>query len=156
MQYWLMKSEPDVFSLTDLERAPGRVTDWTGVRNYQARNFMRDSMRPGDTVLYYHSNCDEPGVYGLAEVTPRPVRPDPTQFDTGSEYFDPKASSEKPRWFVVEVCFREHFTRPVTLAEIKEDRALRAMAVAQPGQRLSIQPVEPVHALELIRRGRRP
>ena len=142
---WLMKSEPDVYSLDDLKRAKGKTTLWEGVRNYQARNFMRDSMKKGDTVLFYHSNCKEPGIVGLAEIASKSAHPDPTQFDPKSKYYDPKSDQENPRWIVVDVRYRKTLKHPVTLKEIKEHPALKNMKVAQRGMRLSIQPVEEKH-----------
>lgn len=142
---WLMKSEPDVFSLDDLAKAPNQTTLWEGVRNYQARNFMRDQMQPGDTVLFYHSNCAEPGIVGLAEITSGAAYPDPTQFDPQSDYFDPKSTPDNPRWLVVDVRFRQRLPKPITLKEIKAHPQLSEMAVAQKGLRLSIQPVSEQH-----------
>lgn len=140
-----MKSEPDVFSLDDLERAANQTTSWEGVRNYQARNFMRDLMQQGDSVLFYHSNCPVPGVVGLATVATAAAYPDPTQFAPESRYFDSKSARENPRWLMVDVRFRARFTRTVSLREIKEHPLLQAMKVAQRGMRLSIQPVERDH-----------
>ena len=139
MQFWLMKSEPDVFSIDDLERV-GRE-GWDGVRNYQARNFMRDTMRIGDRVLFYHSNARPPGVAGIAEVAAE-AYPDPTQFDPESGYFDPKATERTPRWFQVDLRFVEKLPRLVSLAEIKAEPALSDMKLVQRGNRLSIMPVE--------------
>jgi predicted RNA-binding protein with PUA-like domain len=134
-----MKSEPDECSIDGLLAAPGRRTAWSGVRNYQARNFMRDAMRPGDGVLFFHSSCEQPGVAGLAEVASEPY-PDASQFDRSSPYFDPKASRTAPRWFNVDVrALRK--TRLVPLAELRRHRALAKMWVLRPGNRLSITPV---------------
>jgi len=139
MAYWLMKSEPDECSIDDALAAPRRTTPWTGVRNYQARNFMRDRMRPGDGVLFYHSSCPEPGIAGLAEVASS-AYPDPTQFERGSDYYDPKAKKDAPRWFNVDVrAVRK--TRLVPLAELRQHRALAGMLLLRPGNRLSITPV---------------
>ncbi|MFN3564950.1 MAG: EVE domain-containing protein [Burkholderiaceae bacterium] len=139
MRYWLMKSEPDECSIDDALAAPGSVVPWTGVRNYQARNFMRDQMRIGDGVLFYHSSCDEPGIAGLAEVASRPY-PDPTQFDRTSDYFDPASRPDAPRWVLVDIrALRK--TRLVPLAELRAYRALANMAVLRRGNRLSITPV---------------
>lgn len=140
-----MKSEPSVYSFDDLKSAPGQTTLWEGVRNYQARNFMRDRMHPGDPVLFYHSNCKEPGIVGLAEIASAAAYPDPTQFDPQSNYFDPKSTRDKPRWLVVDVHYTADLARPVTLRQIKEDPELSAMLVAKRGMRLSIQHVEPGH-----------
>ncbi len=139
MNYWLMKSEPDECSVDDALAAPGRRTPWTGVRNYQARNFMRDAMRTGDGVLFYHSSCAEPGIAGLAEVASAPC-PDATQFDRASEYFDPKATRERPRWFHVDVRALKK-TRLVPIAELRAHKALAKMWLLRPGNRLSITPV---------------
>jgi predicted RNA-binding protein with PUA-like domain len=141
-RYWLMKSEPDVYSLEDLEHDGS--TYWEGVRNYQARNFMRDDMRVGDLVLYYHSNAKPPGVVGLARIS-REGYPDPEQFDPDSHYYDPKATRDEPRWVVVDVEFVAHFEQMVTLAELKADDPLDGMLVTKRGQRLSVQPVERRH-----------
>lgn len=135
--HWLVKSEPGVYSIEDLER-DGR-TPWDGVRNYEARNYMRDEMRPGDLVLYYHSNAKPPGVAGLARVASDPY-PDPTQFDPESRYLDEKATEEKPRWFLVDVEFVERFPRRVPLDEIRERPELREMVLVR-RSRLSVQPV---------------
>jgi predicted RNA-binding protein with PUA-like domain len=138
-QYWLMKSEPAEASIDDLARAPKKTLPWTGVRNYQARNFMRDRMRPGDGVLFYHSSCAQPGVAGLAEVVGAPY-PDPTQFDPASKYFDPKATRESPRWMLVDVRLVRK-TRLLPLSEIRQAPELSTMRVLQRGNRLSITPV---------------
>ncbi|RMH41234.1 MAG: EVE domain-containing protein [Deltaproteobacteria bacterium] len=137
-RYWLMKSEPGTYSIDDLAR--DGVTPWDGVRNYQARNFMRDDMRVGDGVLFYHSSCDVPGVAGVAEVASEPY-PDPTQFDPRSPYFDPKSDRDDPRWWLVDVRFVAKFPAVVPLAAIKANPKLSDMAVVQRGQRLSVQPV---------------
>ena len=139
MKYWLMKSEPDECSIDDVLAAPGRKTPWTGVRNYQARNTLRDAMRVGDGVLFYHSSCAEPGIAGLAEVASA-AYPDPTQFERDSPYFDPKATRQAPRWFSVDVRAKRK-TRLVPLAELRAHGALAAMAVLRRGNRLSITPV---------------
>lgn len=139
MRYWLMKSEPDTFSIDDLLASRGRRTAWSGVRNYQARNFMRDDMRIGDGVLFYHSSCPEPGVAGLAQVASRAV-PDETQFDRTSPYYDPKATRAVPRWFNVDVRGVKK-TRLVPLAELRAQRVLAKMWLLRPGSRLSITPV---------------
>lgn len=144
-RYWLMKSEPDAFSLDDLRDAPDQSTFWDGVRNYQARNFMRDEMHRGDLVLYYHSNCAEPGVVGLATIASEKAYPDPTQFDPDSRYHDPKSSRENPRWLLVDLRYKAHFEKPVSLKAIKAHPVLSEMKVAQRGMRLSIQPVDKGH-----------
>jgi predicted RNA-binding protein with PUA-like domain len=141
MQYWLMKSEPDECSIDDLLAAPGRKTPWSGVRNFQARNFMRHQMRIGDGVLFYHSSCAEPGIAGLAEVASE-AYPDATQFDRASPYYDAKADRERPRWYNVQVrAVRK--TRLVPLAELRKHRELAKMLVLRRGNRLSITPVAP-------------
>ncbi len=139
MQFWLMKSEPDECSIDDVLAAPGRKTPWSGVRNYQARNFMKDRMRVGDGVLFYHSSCPEPGIAGLAEVASRPY-PDESQFDPKSDYYDPKSERANPRWFNVDVRAKKK-TRLVPLAELRSHKALADMVTLRPGNRLSITPV---------------
>jgi predicted RNA-binding protein with PUA-like domain len=134
-----MKSEPDEFSIDDLVAAPRQTTPWFGVRNYQARNYMRDAMGLGDGVLFYHSSCDVPGIYGLAEVASGP-HPDDTQFDPGSEYFDPKARREDPRWMLVDVKLVKK-TRAMPLDELRTYPELADMVVLQRGNRLSVTPV---------------
>jgi len=150
MRHWLIKSEPDVFSIDDLQRV--RREPWSGVRNYQARNFMRDAMRPGDLALFYHSNATPPGVVGVAEVVGAPY-PDPTQFDPESEYHDPKASAAQPRWMLVDFGFVAKFPVPVTLQRLREDPALAGMLVLQKGTRLSITPVEAAHFKRVCKLG---
>ena len=136
-----MKSEPDECSIDDALAAPQRITPWTGVRNYQARNFMRDQMRPGDGVLFYHSSCAEPGIAGIAEVV-GPAYPDATQFDRKSDYYDPASKKDLPRWFNVDVrALRK--TRLVSLQELRNNKSLGGMLLLRPGNRLSITPVTP-------------
>jgi len=142
MSYWLMKSEPDEFSIDDL--AKRRTEPWSGVRNYQARNYMRDGMRVGDGVFFYHSSCAEPGIVGIAEVS-RAAYPDPTQFDPRSDYFDAGSNREEPRWLMVEVRFKRKLKRNITLAELKERRELRDLILLRPGNRLSVSPVSKAH-----------
>lgn len=139
MQYWLMKSEPDDVSIDDLMAAPDQTTAWYGVRNYQARNFMRDQMREGDGVLFYHSSCPQPGIAGLAVIASSPY-PDASQFDAASKYHDPKATPEQPRWISIDVQ-GTHKTRLLPLAELRTIAALEDMVVLQKGSRLSITPV---------------
>jgi predicted RNA-binding protein with PUA-like domain len=141
MRYWLMKSEPADCSIDDLAAMPGQTVAWYGVRNYQARNFMRDQMRVGDGVFFYHSNCKEPGIVGVAEVC-RLAYPDQTQFDPQNKYFDPKATSEKPRWFNVDVKLLRK-TRLVSIRELRTYPALERMRILQTGNRLSITPLDP-------------
>lgn len=142
MKYWLMKSEPDVYSIDDLAR-DGREK-WDCIRNYQARNMMRDEMQIGDEVFFYHSSCDVPAIVGIARVCSKPY-PDPTQFDSKSPYFDPKSSAEVPRWILVDVEFVRKLERPIALTEIKSQPELADMVLARRGNRLSIMPVEPQH-----------
>ena len=138
--YWLMKSEPGEVSVNDALAAPRATVPWTGVRNYQARNFMRDEMQVGDGVLFYHSSCPEPGIAGIARVASS-TRPDPTQFDPDSPYHDPKSKPDQPRWLLLDVqALRK--TRLISLAELREHPDLAPMRVLQRGNRLSITPVE--------------
>jgi predicted RNA-binding protein with PUA-like domain len=139
MNYWLMKSEPDTFSIDDLKRKKREA--WDGVRNYQARNFMRDGMRVGDSVFFYHSNCAEPGIAGLAEVA-SDAYPDPSQFDPKSKYFDPGSSRDNPRWMLVDVKFVKKLARVITLDELKTQPKLEGMTLLRKGNRLSVMPVE--------------
>ena len=140
MKHWLMKSEPDEFSIDALERV--RTEPWSGVRNYQARNFMRDQMQVGDGVLFYHSNCAVPGIVGTATVASR-AYPDETQFDQGSDYHDPKATREEPRWFLVDVAFDRKLKRTIALDEVKQhaDHLGEEFALIRRGNRLSVFPV---------------
>lgn len=139
MAYWLMKSEPDVFGIEDLRDAPGGTDHWDGVRNYQARNYMRE-MKPGDEILFYHSNCKEPGVAGLARVA-REAYPDHTAFDPEDPHYDPKSDPDKPRWFMVDVEYQRKLKRVITLTELKQYRTLKDMPLVRRGNRLSIMPV---------------
>lgn len=147
---WLLKSEPNVFSIEDLER-DGR-TSWEGVRNYQARNFLRE-MQVGDLALFYHSNADPSGVAGVCEVV-RTAHPDPTQFDPASRYYDPSSRPEEPRWEMVEVAFVERFPRVVSLEAMKNEAALEGMIVLRKGTRLSVTPVSEAHFNHVVRMGR--
>ena len=137
-QYWLMKSEPDAFSIDDLKRKGQEA--WDGVRNYQARNFMRDGMRVGDKVFFYHSNCAEPGIVGVAEVA-TDAYPDPSQFDPKSKYFDAASSRDNPRWMLVDVKFVKKLKRTLSLKELQAEPALAEMALVRKGNRLSVMPV---------------
>ena len=139
-----MKSEPDVFGIDDLRQRPKKTEPWDGVRNYQARNMMRDDMRVGDKVFFYHSNCAEPGIVGIAEIV-RAGYPDVTALDPDSKYFDPKASAENPRWYRVDVKFERRFERTISLQEMKQHPGLAGMAVLARGSRLSITPVDLEH-----------
>ena len=151
MQYWLMKSEPDEVSIDDALAAPGGVVPWTGVRNYQARNFMRDGMKLGDGVLFYHSSCEVPGIAGLAEVA-SPAYVDASQFDRKSPYYDKDSKKDAPRWFNVDVRALKK-TRLVSLEEMRRQKPLAKMVTLRPGNRLSITPVteaEWQHILKLL------
>ena len=141
MSYWLMKSEPDEFSIDDLVRAPRQTTPWFGVRNYQARNYMRDGMRIGDRAFFYHSSCPDPGIAGIVEVVAS-AHPDATQFDPESPYYDAKSTRASPRWLNVDVKLVEK-TRLVALAELRAQPALADMVILRRGNRLSITPVTP-------------
>lgn len=138
-RYWLMKSEPAVFSIDDLARGPNRSTCWDGVRNYQARNFMR-AMQEGDQVLFYHSNATPPAIVGIAEII-NTAYPDPTQFERSNQHFDPKSDPQNPRWDMVEIRHVRTFAAPIPLARLREDPALKGMVLLQKGSRLSVQPV---------------
>ena len=137
-QYWLMKSEPNVYSIMDLKKE--KKTMWEGVRNYQARNFMRDSMHIGDLVIFYHSNAKPPAAVGVAKIISK-AYPDPTQFDAKSSYYDPKSKSENPRWMLVDVGFVQEFKQIVPLEEMREKKALHKMPLLKKGNRLSILPL---------------
>ncbi|MBW8810862.1 EVE domain-containing protein [Lysobacter capsici] len=139
-RYWLMKSEPDTFSIDDLQRVD--VEPWNGVRNYQARNYMRDGMKPGDGVLFYHSNTAVPGIVGIATISSE-AYPDPTQFDPKSDYHDPKSSREEPRWLLVDVKFERKLKRTISLDEIKarSEQLGEDFALTRRGNRLSVLPV---------------
>jgi predicted RNA-binding protein with PUA-like domain len=152
MRYWLMKSEPDEVSFDDVLEAPGRTAAWFGVRNYQARNFMRDAMALGDGVLFYHSSCAVPGVAGIAEVASGPY-PDESQFDSSSKYFDPKATREQPRWISVDVRAVEK-GRYLPLTEMRAMPELEDMVLLQKGSRLSISPVTPKEWNTILRKVR--
>ncbi|MDD2759913.1 MAG: EVE domain-containing protein [Methylomonas sp.] len=144
MNYWLMKSEPDAFSITDLEQRPGQSEHWDGVRNYQARNMMRDDMKIGDQVFFYHSNCDVPGIVGIAEVV-KESYPDFTAFDPDDKHFDPKSRPDKPTWFMVDVRFVRKLERTISLQELKQRPELADLALVRRGNRLSIMPVSKAH-----------
>lgn len=149
MKYWLMKSEPDEFSIDDLVRSPKQTTAWFGVRNYQARNFMRDEMKIGDRAFFYHSSCPEPGIAGIVEIV-APAHPDQSQFDPKSPYYDSKSSRENPRWLNVDVKLVEK-TRLVPLAEFREHPALADMVTLRRGNRLSITPVTPAEWKAIVK-----
>jgi predicted RNA-binding protein with PUA-like domain len=144
MAYWLFKSEPDCFSYDDLTKAPRKSTGWDGVRNYQARNFLRDQVKKGDKVLYYHSSTDTPAIAGIAEVV-KESHPDPTAFDPGSDYFDPDSDPKDPRWVQVEIKAVRPIEPPLTLSKLREEPRLAGMELLRKGSRLSIQPVSAEH-----------
>ena len=148
-RYWLMKSEPNECSIDDALAAPNRTVPWTGVRNYQARNFMRDDMRVGDGVLFYHSSCPQPGIAGLAKVASG-VRPDPTQFDPTSDYVDAKSDPANPRWLLLDVQ-AQHKTRLLGLPELRADPALAELILLRRGNRLSITPVVKAHWAHIVK-----
>jgi predicted RNA-binding protein with PUA-like domain len=152
MRHWLLKTEPGVFSFDDLLQAPGQTTGWNGIRNYQARNFLRDQMEEGDRVLIYHSSADPPVVAGLAEVVRRGY-PDPTQFDPKDDHYDPESTPGAPRWYQVDVKAVRKLSRPVSLEEIRRTKALAKMPLVQRGQRLSVQPVAPEEYALIVRMG---
>ncbi len=140
MSYWLMKSEPDVYGIDDLARQKNKTDHWDGIRNFQARNFMRDQMHKGDQAFFYHSNCAEPGIVGIVKIA-REAYPDFTAFDPQEKYFDPKSDPEKPRWYMVDVKLVRKLKRIITLRELKEHNSLSDMRLLKRGNRLSILPV---------------
>ena len=140
MRYWLMKTEPGEFGIDDFADCPDLTEPWDGVRNYQARNMMRDEMKKGDRVFIYHSNCAEPGVVGTARIA-REGYPDPTAFDPEDKHFDPKSDPENPRWYLVDVKFERKLRRTITLGELKAQPSLEGMALVRRGNRLSVMPV---------------
>lgn len=151
MNYFLVKTEPNVFSIDDLKKV--KQEPWDGVRNYQARNYMRDQMKVGDKVLFYHSNATPPGVAGVCKVASKPY-PDPTQFDAHSKYADPKSSPEKPRWILVDMAFVEKFATFIPLNELKQHPPLDEMRLLQRGNRLSVMPVEKEEFNYIVKLGR--
>jgi predicted RNA-binding protein with PUA-like domain len=142
MQYWLMKSEPDAFSIDDLKAV--KVEPWDGIRNYQARNFMRDQMRVGDKIYFYHSSCDVPGIVGIMKVASKPYA-DPTAFDVKNKYYDAKSNPDDPRWILVDVRFVKKLKSVISLSELKQYPELEDMQLLKRGNRLSIMPVEQNH-----------
>jgi len=144
MNYWLFKTEPAEFSITDLEKKSSRTEHWDGVRNYQARNFMRDDMRPGDKAFLYHSNCEVPGIVGIVTVASE-AYPDHTAFDRKNKHYDPKSDPANPRWFMVDVKMKKKLKRTISLQELKENPDLKGMRLVQRGNRLSVMPVDKKH-----------
>jgi predicted RNA-binding protein with PUA-like domain len=140
MNYWLMKSEPEEFGIDDLKNNPDKTEPWDGVRNYQARNMMRDDMKKGDLVFFYHSNCKIPGIVGIMTVN-KEGYPDPTAFDPEDKHYDPKSDPENPRWIHVDVKYKRKFKRVISLAELREQKQLKDMKILQRGNRLSVTPV---------------
>ena len=141
MKYWLMKSEPREFGIDDLESRPRQIEAWDGVRNYQARNMLRDTMKIGDLVFFYHSNCETPGIVGIARIV-REAYPDPTAFEPNNKHFDPASKPDNPRWFMVDVQFVRKLKRTIALSELKNKPELEGLALIRRGNRLSIMPVE--------------
>lgn len=144
MNFWLMKSEPETFGIDDLANRPGQTEHWDGVRNYQARNMMRDDMKQGDQVFFYHSNCSDPGIVGIMQVV-KESYPDFTAFDPHCNYFDPKSNPDRPRWFMVDVKFVRKLNRTITLKELKAHQELAGMQLLQRGNRLSVMPIRQEH-----------
>lgn len=151
-KYWLFKSEPGSYSIDDLEKEKNKTTFWDGVRNYQARNFIRDEMKAGDKVLFYHSNADPNAVVGECEIV-KEAYPDFTAFDPDSKYYDPKSNKDDPAWMMVDIKFIKKFKRPVTLAEIKENEKLQNMRLVQRGNRLSVFPIDADEYKEIAKIG---
>ncbi len=154
MHYWILKSEPDTFSIDNLARLKNRTAHWDGVRNYQARNFLRDQMKVGDLAFFYHSSCSEPAIVGIVEIV-RAAYPDFTAFDAHDPHYDPKSSAENPRWYMVDVQLERKFDKPVTLQQLKTHKTLAGMRLLARGNRLSVMPVakrEWEYILDLERR----
>ncbi len=153
MAYWLMKSEPDVFGIEHLAKAPGQATSWDGVRNYQVRNMLRDDIRKGDQAFFYHSGCAIPGIAGIINIVSA-GHPDESAFDKQSEYYDAKSTRDKPTWYSVDVSFQKRFDKLITLAELRAEKSLKSMKLLQRGNRLSITPVSATewsHILKMAR-----
>lgn len=144
MKYWLMKSEPDCFSIDDLRQEKNQTSAWDGVRNYQARNMMRDDMKMGDLVFFYHSSTNPPGIVGIAEIASE-AYPDHTAFDPEADHFDPKSTVENPRWYMVDVKFKHKFDKIISLQALKECPELESMQLLRKGNRLSVMPVDETH-----------
>ncbi|HKY90950.1 MAG TPA: EVE domain-containing protein [Nevskiaceae bacterium] len=153
MAYWLMKSEPDSFSIDDLEKRPKQTEAWDGVRNYQVRNMFRDDMKPGDQAFFYHSSCDEPGIYGIMEIASR-AYPDPTQFDAKHHHYDPGSKREEPRWLLVDVKFVKKLKKPILLTQLQANASrLKGLRVIERGNRLSVVPVSDAHWKAILKLG---
>jgi len=144
MNHWLLKSEPDVFGIAHLEKRPGKTEPWDGVRNYQARNMMRDDMKKGDLAFFYHSNCKEPGIAGIVKIV-RDGYPDHTAFDSKQKYFDPKSDPQNPRWYMVDVRHVRTLKRIITLTELKSHQELSDLPLLRRGNRLSVMPISNTH-----------
>ena len=140
MNYWLMKSEPDVLGIDDLKNRPKQTEPWDGVRNYQARNMLRDEMKKGDLAFFYHSSCDVPGIAGIMEIA-KEGYPDPTAFNSKHRYYDPKSNPDKPTWYLVDVKFKRKLKRTIPLTELRDKKPLQNMKLLQKGNRLSVMPV---------------
>ncbi len=140
MQYWLLKSEPDVYSIDELARQESKSDHWEGIRNYEARNLIRDKMKKGDLGFFYHSNCDRPGVVGIIEIVSE-AYPDFTAFEPTHEYYDPRSDPERPRWYMIDVALVRKLRRPITLRELKQYKTLKNMRLLQRGNRLSLMPI---------------
>lgn len=152
MKYWLIKSEPSVFSIDDLAKSKNQTTCWDGVRNYQARNYMRDEMKIGDKVIFYHSNAEPPAAVGICEVV-KEAYPDFTAFDPNSKYYDPKSNKEKPTWYMVDVKLIKKFKKPVPLEEIRKNPKLKNIKLVQKGNRLSVMPLNKNEFEEIVKMG---
>ena len=145
MAYWLMKSEPDCFSIDDLAKRPKQIAPWDGVRNYQVRNMFRDQMKAGDLAFFYHSSCDEPGIYGVMEIVSN-AYPDPTQFDPKADHYDAGSKPEEPRWLLVDVKFQKKLKRPILLAELRShEKKFTGLRILEKGSRLSVTPISAAH-----------
>ena len=153
MQYWLIKSEPEVFSIDDLAKAKNQTTHWDGVRNYQARNFIRDEMKVGDKVIFYHSNAEPPAAVGICEIA-KEGYPDFTAFDPTNIHYDSKSKKENPAWFMFDVKFISKFSQHVSIGEIKANKKLQKMKLVQPGNRLSVMPVTKEEFEKIVKMGR--
>jgi predicted RNA-binding protein with PUA-like domain len=153
MAYWLMKSEPDSFSIDDLSKRPKQTEAWDGVRNYQVRNMFRDDMKPGDQAFFYHSSCDEPGIYGIMEIATS-AYPDPTQFDPKHHHYDPGSKREEPRWLLVDVKFVKKLKKPILLTQLQANASkLKGLRVIERGNRLSVVPISDAHWKAILKLG---